>query len=60
MTPEQRHTGAYIDVLKKRNEVYELAKQNHPERWAGSTRNWEPQKSVALNPMKDKLINGGK
>jgi len=60
VTPEQRHTGAYIDVLKKRNEVYKLAKQKHPERWAGSTRNWEPQKSVALNPMKDKLINGKK
>lgn len=60
VTPEQRHTGVYIDVLKKRNEVYELAKQKHPERWARSTRNWEPQKSVALNPMKDKLLNNEK
>ena len=31
VTPEQRHTGIYIDVLKKRYEVYELVKQKHPE-----------------------------
>jgi len=55
VTPEQRHTGDYIDVLKKRKAVYERAKLKHPERWAGSTRNWEPEESVALNPMKAKL-----
>ncbi|MBO0588349.1 hypothetical protein I2484_13735, partial [Sporosarcina sp. E16_8] len=36
-------------------EVYKLAKQKHPERWAGSTRNWRPHESVALNPMKEKI-----
>jgi len=55
VTPEQRHTGVHIDVLKKRHEVYKLAKQKHPERWAGSTRNWRPHESVALNPMKEKI-----
>ena len=55
VTPEQRHTGAHIDVLKKRHEVYQLAKQKHPERWSKSTRNWSPHESVALNPMKEKL-----
>ena len=55
VTPEQRHTGVYIEVLKKRSEVYEIAKQKHPERWSRSTRNWTPQMSVALNPMKEKL-----
>uniref|UniRef100_UPI0016462A51 DDE-type integrase/transposase/recombinase n=1 Tax=Sporosarcina sp. BP05 TaxID=2758726 RepID=UPI0016462A51 len=55
VTPEQRHTGAYIEVLKNRHEIYQLAKQKHPERWSGSTRNWNPHESVALNPMKQKL-----
>ncbi|WP_019415571.1 IS3 family transposase [Paenisporosarcina sp. TG20] len=55
VTPEQRHTGVHIEVLKKRKEVYELAKQKHPERWSRSTRNWDPHESVALNPMKEKL-----
>lgn len=54
VTPEQRHTGEYIDVLKNRKAVYEQAKLEHPERWAGNTRNWEPDESVALNPMKEK------
>lgn len=52
VTPEQRHTGAHIEVLKKRHEVYQLAKQKHPERWSRETRNWAPHESVALNPMK--------
>ena len=56
VTPEQRHTGVYIDVLKKRNEVYERAKQKHPERCAGPTRNWDPIESVALNPMKEERL----
>ncbi len=54
MTPEQRHTGEYIDVLKNRKMVYEQAKLKRPERWAGPTRNWDPEESVALNPMKEK------
>jgi len=53
VTPEQCHTGVYIDVLQKRKEVYELAKQRHPERWSGSTRDWSAHESVALNPMKE-------
>lgn len=53
VTPEQCHTGAHIEVLEKHKEVYEQAKQKHPERWTRSTRNWSPRKSVALNPMKE-------
>ena len=55
VTPEQRHVGDHIDILKNRKKVYELAKLNHPERWSGSTRNWDPHEPVALNPMKEKL-----
>jgi hypothetical protein len=38
--------------LKKRHHVYEAAKVRHPERWSGSTRNWEPEAIVYLNPGK--------
>ena len=60
MTREQRHTGVYIDVLNKRKEVYERAKQKHPERWAGSIRNWDPLESIALNPMKEERLKRSK
>jgi putative transposase len=55
VTSEQCHTGVHIEILKKREEVYEKAMQKHPERWSRSTRNWSAQESVALNPMKEKL-----
>ena len=57
VTPHQCHTGEYIDVLEKRKEIYEQAKQKHPERWSRSTRDWTAHNLVALNPMKDNLEN---
>jgi putative transposase len=42
-----------IDGLKNRKEVYELAKQKHPERLSRETRDWSVHESVALNPMKE-------
>lgn len=57
VTPEQCHTGVYIEMLKKRKVVYEQAKQKHPERWSRATRDWSAHESVALNPMKDESIN---
>jgi putative transposase len=56
VTPEQVHTGAYLDVLKNRKIVYEEAKQRRPERWSRGTRDWSAHKPVPLNPMKDNLI----
>ncbi|GIN87891.1 hypothetical protein J6TS2_42770 [Heyndrickxia sporothermodurans] len=53
VTPEQCHNGANIDLLKNRKEVYEQAKQKHPERWSRSTRDWRPRGTVALNPMRE-------
>jgi transposase InsO family protein len=52
VTPEQRHKGLDIKILANRKRVYELAKANHPERWSGDTRNWEPVEEVCLNPEK--------
>ena len=57
VTPEQCHTGAHIEILQKRKEVYEQAKQRHPERWSRSTRDWSANESVALNPIKERLEN---
>jgi putative transposase len=50
VTPEQRHAGQDTVLLAKRVQVYEAAKTKHPQRWSGSTRNWEPVRVVHLNP----------
>ncbi len=52
VTPEQRHSGEDIAILKNRSRVYEQAKNNNPERWSGEIRNWKPVASVYLNPEK--------
>ncbi len=52
VTPDQRHQGLDRQILVKRKQVYEQAKSNHPERWSGATRNWEPVEEVYLNPEK--------
>ncbi len=52
VTPEQRHRGDDKAVLAKRKEVYEKAKQKHPERWSGRIRNWDEINEVYLNPEK--------
>jgi transposase InsO family protein len=50
VTPEQRHTGADVDLLEKRRAVYQDAKQSHPERWTTQARAWPRPSVVALNP----------
>ncbi len=50
VTPNERHEGKGIEILKQREEVYAQAKQKKPERWAQNTRNWSFIKSVELNP----------
>jgi hypothetical protein len=47
---EQRHAGQDAALLAKRVQVYEAAKANHPQRWSGTTRNWQPVQVVHLNP----------
>ncbi|MDQ7051283.1 MAG: IS3 family transposase [Enterobacterales bacterium] len=56
VTPEQRHNGEDIKILKARHEVYQRAKKNNPIRWSGETRNWQPVGEVYLNPDKPKLV----
>ena len=50
VTPAERHGGQDVAILRKRQAVYEAAKQRHPERWSRASRNWEPVSEVWLNP----------
>ena len=54
VTPAQRHRGKDVDILTKRHELYQRAKEANPERWSGKTRNWQPIEEVWLNPPKEK------
>lgn len=50
VTPAERHDGRDTELLEQRRGVYERARQRHPERWSGNTRNWSPVATVVLNP----------
>lgn len=52
VTPQQRHTGEDVQIRINRQAVYERAKQHHPERWSGKTRDWLITKVATLNPNK--------
>ncbi len=52
VTPGQRHQGEDIAILEQRAALYEAAKSQRPERWSGTTRDWQPEKVVYLNPNK--------
>lgn len=55
VTPAQRHKGQDHQILALRHELYTQAREKHPERWSGGTRNWEPIGTVLLNPDREKL-----
>uniref|UniRef100_E6QU62 Transposase n=1 Tax=mine drainage metagenome TaxID=410659 RepID=E6QU62_9ZZZZ len=50
VTPAERHEGMDEALLRKRVNVYEAAKNAHPERWSGATRHWQHIAVVHLNP----------
>lgn len=50
VTPHERHAGQDSALLSKRANVYEAAKAANPQRWSGTTRNWQPVREVYLNP----------
>ena len=52
VTPDQRHRNEDSPILQQRTALYEAAKAQRPERWSGSTRDWQPEKIVYLNPSK--------
>jgi transposase InsO family protein len=53
VTPAERHPGTDRTILAARDPVYRAAKERHPERWTGATRNWEPIGAVWLIPVKE-------
>ncbi|MDA0312742.1 MAG: integrase core domain-containing protein, partial [Gemmatimonadetes bacterium] len=50
VTPAQRHDGQENVILQRRRRIYEVARQEHPERWSRQVRNWSPIATVRLNP----------
>jgi putative transposase len=52
ITPNQRHSGTGHIILENRHRVYQLAREQHPERWSKNTRNWSLPATVTLNPNK--------
>jgi transposase InsO family protein len=52
VTPGQRHRGEDVAILEQRSRLYEVTRAQRPERWSSSTRNWEHEGVVFLNPNK--------
>lgn len=52
VTPHQRHLHVDQSLLSKRVAVYAAARDRHPRRWSGATRNWTRIEEVHLNPEK--------
>ena len=52
VTPGQSHRGEDVAILGQRSRLYEAARAQRPERWTSSTRNWEHEGIVFLNPNK--------
>ncbi len=52
VTPGERHRGEAEAIIAQRQVVYEAARQRHPERWSGNTRDWTLPQTVWLNPAK--------
>jgi transposase InsO family protein len=52
VTPHQRHQQIDRALLNNRAAVYKAARDRHPRRWSGSTRNWTRVEEVHLNPEK--------
>jgi putative transposase len=52
VTPHQRHLQIDRPLLNNRVAVYEAARERHPLRWSGATRNWTRIEEVHLNPDK--------
>lgn len=56
VTPAQRHAGEDQAILEARHQTYLQARERHPARWSGRTRNWSPIGVVTLNPERDSVI----
>jgi transposase InsO family protein len=50
VTPDERHFGRDVALLKGRDAVYSAARAAIPARWSAQTRNWTRPECVRLNP----------
>ncbi|MGH8760952.1 MAG: transposase, partial [Burkholderiales bacterium] len=57
VSPAQRHAGDDHAILAARHALYTQARERHPARWSGATRNWSPVGAVTLNPERDAIVN---
>jgi len=57
VSPQQRHCGQDRAILAARHALYAQAKQRHPARWSGNTRDWSHVGVVTLNPERDAVVN---
>ena len=55
VSPAARHDGRDNDILAARHDLYLQARERHPARWSGATRNWTPIGAVTLNPERDSV-----
>jgi putative transposase len=56
VSPAQRHAGDDTAILAARHALYLQARERHPRRWSGVTRNWTPIGAVTLNPERDSAV----
>ena len=54
VTPNQRHKGEDLGILAGRKALYEAARNQRPERWSGSIRDWQRTQVSFLKITKSK------
>ena len=55
-TSAQRHHGQAGALLAQHERLYTAAREQHPERWSGDTRNWHLDDAGYLNPERLNVI----
>jgi putative transposase len=56
VSPQERHDGSDVAILEARHALYLRARERHPARWSGTTRNWSHIDVVTLNPERDCVV----
>ena len=57
VAPAQRHNGEDRALMASRHALYQRARERHPQRWSGATRDWTPIGAVTLNPERDVILS---
>lgn len=60
VTPQSKHNGQDVEILRLRHEVYKKAKLANPKRWSGQLRDWSAISEVRLNPTKEYKLDNEK